>query len=132
MLQDDSFLLTYDILKNEIPWKSWLDPWFSRNSKSKWTLKWLSLDRSYFKFCFCRGKSIRIISCRTYLWTFEFVILFKSHVGMAMHFIPVKCLVFRYYWSTVPRKKGGMETLARFSISLSPQVKVKFKLTVSR
>ena len=132
LLHDDSILLTYDILKNKISWKSWLNPRFSQNFKSKWALKWLPLDRGYFKFYFHKGKSILIISCRTYLWTLEFVLLFKSHVCMAMHFIPVKCLAFRYYWSTVPRKRGDMETLARSSVSLSPQLKVKFKLTVSR
>ena len=77
MLRNDSVSLICSILKNEIPWKSWLDPRFLRNSKSKWTLKWLPLDRGYFKFHFCKGKSILIILCRTYFWTFEFVILFQ-------------------------------------------------------
>ena len=76
LLCDDSILLTYDIIKNEISWKSWLNPRFLRNFKSKWALKWLPLDRGYFKFYFHKGKSILIILCRTYLWTLEFVILF--------------------------------------------------------
>ena len=118
--------------KNEIPWKSWLDPWFPQNSKSKWTLKWLPLDRGYFKFYFHNGKSILIILCRTYLWTFRIYHIVLSRVSIAMHFIPVKCLAFRYYWSTVPQKRGDMETLAWSSVSLSSHVKVRFKLTASR
>ena len=77
ILWNDSILLTYSILKNEISWKSWLNPRFSRNSKSKLILKWLPLDRGYFKFYFHKGKSILIISCRTYLLTCNFVILFQ-------------------------------------------------------
>ena len=60
-----------------IPWKFWLNPRFLRNSKSKWTLKWLPLDRGYFKFYCHKGKSILIISCHTYLLTRNFVILFQ-------------------------------------------------------
>ena len=126
------FLLTYDTQKNEVPWKSWLDPRFSRNSMLKWILKWLPIDRGYFKFYLRKGKSILIMSCHTYFRTRESVVLFQVVLCITMHFIPVKCLGFRYYWSTIPRKRGGMETFARSSISLSPQVKVKFKITASR
>ena len=77
MLCNGPVLLIYNILKIEIPWKSWSDPWFPRNSKSKWTLKWLPLDRGHFKFYFWKGKSILIILGRTYIWTFNFVILFQ-------------------------------------------------------
>ena len=63
--------------KNEISWKSWLNPRFPRNSKSKWILKWLPLDRGYFKFYFCKGKSMLIISCHKYLLTRNFVVLFQ-------------------------------------------------------
>ena len=35
-----------------IPWKFWLDPQFSRNSKRKRTLKGLPLDRGHFNFGF--------------------------------------------------------------------------------
>ena len=46
------------------PWKFWLDPRFFRNPKLKWILKWLPLDRGYFKFYFfIKGESILIISC---------------------------------------------------------------------
>ena len=62
--------------EKRVLWKFWFYSRFSRNSKSKWTLKWLPLDRGYFKFCFCKSKSILVISCRTYLWTFEFIISF--------------------------------------------------------
>ena len=60
-----------------VPWKSCLDPRFPQNSKSKWTLKWLPLDRGYFKFYFHKGESILIIACHTYLLTRSFVILFQ-------------------------------------------------------
>ena len=118
--------------KCEVPWKSWLDPRFPRNSILKWILKWLPLDRGYFKFYFREGKSILIISSHTYFRTRESVVLFQVVLCITMHFIPVKCLVFQYYWSTIPRKKDGMKTLARSSVSLSPHVKVKFKSIVSR
>ena len=128
----DLILLINDILKNEVPWKSWLDPRFPRNSMLKWILKLLLLDRGYFKFYFSEGESILIISCHTYFRTHEFVVLFQVVLCITMHFIPIKCLVFRYYWSTIPRKRGGMKTLARSSVFLSPQVKVRFKSTASR
>ena len=41
-----------------VSWKFWLDPRFPRDPKLKWILKWLPLDRGYFKFYFYkRGKS---------------------------------------------------------------------------
>ena len=116
-----------------VPWKFWLDPRFLRDPKLKWILKQLPLDRGYFKFYFLqKGESSLIISCHTSLLTCNFIIFISSRVCITMHFIPVKCLVFRYYWSIIPRKRGGMETLARSSISLSPQVKVRFESTASR
>ena len=127
MLWNDLVLLTYNILKNEISWKSWLDLRLSRDSMLKWILKWLPLDRGYYKFYFRKGKSILIISCHTYFRTREFVDLFQVVLCITMHFIPVKCLEFRDYWLTIPRETGGMETLARSSVSLSPLVRVKFK-----
>ena len=118
--------------KNEVPWQSWLDPRFPRNSILKWILKWLPLDRGYFKFYFRESKSILIISSHTYFRTRESVVLFQVVLCITMHFIPIKCLVFRYYWSTILRKRDGMKTLARSSVSLLSQVKVKFKVTASR
>ena len=132
ILWNDSVFINIRYPKNEVPWKSWLDPRFFRNSMLKWILKWLPLDRGYFKFYFCKGKSILIISWHTYFRTRESVVLLQVVLCITMHFIPVKCLVFRYYWSTIPRKRGGMKTLARSSVSLSSQVKVKFKVTASR
>ena len=38
--------------EKEAPWKFWLDPGFPQNPKLKWILKWLPLDRGYFKFHF--------------------------------------------------------------------------------
>ena len=116
-----------------VPWKFWLDPRFSRNPKRKWILKWLPLDRGCFKILlFTKGESSLIILCHTSLLTSNFAIFISSRVCITMHFIPVKCLVFRYYWSTILRKRGGMETLARSSVFLSPQVKMRFKSTASR
>ena len=60
-----------------VPWKFWLNPRFPRNSKSKWILKWLPLDRGYFKVYFLRGESLLIISCHIYLLTRNFIILFQ-------------------------------------------------------
>ena len=132
ILWNDLIFINIRYPKNEVPWKSWLDPRFSWNSMLKWILKWLPLDRGYFKFYFRKGKSKLIISCHTYFRTCESVVLFQVVLCITMHFIPVKCLVFRYYWSTIPRKRGDMKTLARSSVSLSPQVKVRFKSTATR
>ena len=57
--------------------KFWLDPRFSRNPKLKWALKRLPLDRGCFKVYFLQKReTFLIISCHTYLSTFEFVYLF--------------------------------------------------------
>ena len=126
-------IIIFTISKKGVLWKFWLDPRFPWNSKLKWILKWLPLDRGCFKFYFfTKGESSLIIRCHTSLLTRNFVIFISSRVCIIMYFIPVKCFVFRYYWSIIPRKRGGMETLARSSVSLSPQVKVRFKSTVSR
>ena len=132
ILWNDSIFINIRYPKNEVPWKSWLDPRFSWNSMLKWILKWLPLDRGHFKLYFHKGKSMLVISRPTFFRTLEYVVLSQVVLCITMHFIPVKCLVFRYYWSTISRKRGGMKTLARSSVSLSPQVRVKFKLTASR
>ena len=49
---------------------------FPEIPKPKWTLKWLPLDRGYFKFYFYKGESLLIISSHTYLLTRNFVVLF--------------------------------------------------------
>ena len=47
----------FTISRKEVPRKFWLDPWFPRNPKLKWILKWPPLDRGYFKvYFFKRGK----------------------------------------------------------------------------
>ena len=38
------------------PWKFWLDYRFSQNSKRKWTLKGLPLDKGHFNFTFVKGR----------------------------------------------------------------------------
>ena len=128
------FLLFTNIfcLWKGVPWKSWLDPRFSRNSKSKWALKWLPLDRSYFKFYFHKGESILIITCHTYLLARNFVILFQ-----VIFVLP--CILFLFKMSRNlmllidhPSKRGDVKILAQSSISLSSHVKMKFKLTVSK
>ena len=73
-------------------WKSWLDPRFPQNSKSKWTLKWLPLDRGYFKFYFHKGESILIISCHTSLLTRKFIILFQVIIALS-------CILFSFKMS---------------------------------
>ena len=121
----------FTISWKKTPWKFWLDPWFLRNSKLKWTLKWLPLDRGYFKFYFYKGESLLIISCHTYLLTRKFIILFQVIFLLSYILFSLKCLVI---WCLInnPLKRGNMETLARSSVSPSPQVKVKLKLTASR
>ena len=115
-----------------VSWKSWLDPRFLRNSKPKWTLKWLPLDEGYFKFYFHKDESILIISCHTYLWTFKFFIFILSHICIAMHFILVKMSRNLVLLINNLSKKSDVETLTRSSVSPSPQVKVKLKSTTSR
>ena len=47
----------FTISRKEVSRKFWLDPWFPRNPKLKWILKWLPLNRGYFKvYFFKRGK----------------------------------------------------------------------------
>ena len=122
----------FTISQKGVPWKSWLDPRFPRNSKPKWTLKWLPLDRGYFKFYFHKGESILIISYHTYLLARNFVILFQ-----VMFALP--CILFLFELSrnsllliNDPSKKGDVKILARSSIFPPPQVKMMLKLTVSR
>ena len=97
-------LLFYNFPKGA-PWKSWLNPRFSRNSKSKWTLRWLPLDRGYFKFYFHKGKNILIISCHTYLLTHNFVILFQVIFVLPCILFSLKCPVIRYYWLMILQKE---------------------------
>ena len=116
--------------KKGILWKFWLDPQFFQNSKPKWTLMWLPLDRGYFKFYFHKGESILIISYHTYLLTRKFVILFQ--VIFAMHFVLIKMSRNSVLLINNLSKKGDVKTLVRSSISPSSQVKMKLKLTSSR
>ena len=57
-------------------WKFWLDPRFPRNSKSKWALKWLSLNRGYFKSHFWKGENLLKIPGHTYFSTCKYIVLF--------------------------------------------------------
>ena len=84
-------------LKKGIPWKFWLDPQFPRNSKPKWTLKWLPIDRGYFKFYFYKGESLLIISCHTYFLTRKFVILFQVIFVLPCILFSLKYPVIRCY-----------------------------------
>ena len=123
-------VIILQISRKRAPLKSWLDPRFSRNSKSKWTLKWLLLDRGYFKFYFHKGESILIISCHTYLLT-------RNFVFQIIFVLPCILLLFKMSRNLVllidhPSKRGDVETLAQSSISPSPQVKMKLKSTASR
>ena len=80
-----------------VSWKFWLDPRFPRNSNSKWILKWLPLDRSYFKFYFYKGESVLIISCHTHLGTRKFVILFQVIFVLPCILFLLKCPVIQCY-----------------------------------
>ena len=97
-------------------WKFWLDPWFPRNSKSKWTLKWLPLNRGYFKFYFHKGESILIISCHTHLLTRKFCHFISSHICITMHFVLVKMSLNLVLLTNNPSKRGDVETLMRSSV----------------
>ena len=55
-----------------------------------------------------------------------------GHVCIAMHFIFAKISRILALLINNPSKRGDVETLARSSISLSSQVKVKLELTASR
>ena len=77
--------------KKGTPWKFWLDPRFLRNSKSKWTLKWLPLDRGYFKFYFHKGESTLIILCHMYFkFDSQIYHFISSHICIAMYFILIR------------------------------------------
>ena len=123
-------VIILQISRKRAPWKSWLNPRFPRNSKSKWALKWLPLDRGYFKFYFHKDESILIISCHTYLLT-------RNFVFQIIFVLPCILFLFKMSRNLVllidhPLKRGDVKTLARSSISLSLQAKMKFKLTAFR
>ena len=126
-------IITSRSLKKGTPWKFWLDPWFSRDPKLKWILKWLPLDRDYFKFyLFAKGESILIISRHTSLWAHNFVIFISSHICIAMHFILIKMSCNLMLLTNNPSKRGDVETWARSSVFPSSRVKMRFNLTASR
>ena len=79
-------------------WKFWLDPRFSQNPKLKWILKWLSLDRGYFKFYFfTKGESPLIISCHIYLLTRNFVVIFQVMFALPCILFLLNCPVICHY-----------------------------------
>ena len=116
-------VITLRSLEKGTLWKFWLDPRFPRNSKPKWTLKWLPLDRDYFKFYFYKGESSLVILCHTYLLTRKFVTLFQVIFCIVMHFVLVKMSRNSMLLINNPSKRGDVETLARSSVSPSSQVK---------
>ena len=113
----------FTISQKGAPWKSWLDPRFPRDSKSKWTLKWLPLDRSYFKFYFHKGESILIITCHTYLLTRKFVILFQVIIALPCILFLLKMSRNLVLLINNPSKREDVETLVRSSVFPSSQVK---------
>ena len=48
----------FTISRKRGQWKFWLDFRFPRDSKLKWILKWLPLDRGYFKFYFLQKTKV--------------------------------------------------------------------------
>ena len=113
-----------------ISWKFWLDPRFPRNPKLKQILKWLPLDRGYFKvyFFYKRGKfSNNLVPYLPFdSWICHFI------PRIAMHFVLVKLSRNSSLLVGDPSKRGDVKTLALSSISPSPQVKMKLKMTASR
>ena len=88
--------------------------------------------RSQIKVYFFLEKSFLIIPCKTYLSTRNLVVLFQ-----VMFALPCILFLFKLSRNSLlliedPLKKGDVETLARSSVFLSPQVKTKLKLTASR
>ena len=122
-------------LEKGVPWKFWLDPQFPRDPKLKRILKWLSLDRGYFKFCFFFFYKRRKFANNLVpyiLFNSQFCCFVSSHVRIAMHFVLVELSRNLLLLIDDPSKRGDVKTLARSSISPSPQVKMKLKLTASR
>ena len=62
----------------------------------------------------------------------QFSRFISSHISIAMHFILVELSRNSLLLIDDPSKRGDVETLARSSISPSPKVKMKLKLTASR
>ena len=111
-------------LEKGVSWKFWLDPRFPRNPKLKWSLKWLPLDRGYFKFYFLqKGESLLIIPSHTYLSSRKFVSLFQIITALPCILFVINCPVFRYYLINNHSRRGDVETLARSSVSPPSQVK---------
>ena len=113
------------------PWKFWLDSRFLRNSKQKWTLKWLPLNKGYFNFTFVKGEGLLIILRRLKYWLCRYYILYNLHYCHAF------CSRQNIPWFDVllinnPSKRGDVEISARSSVSPSSQVRVKLKLIASR
>ena len=67
-----------------------------------------------------------------YLSTRKCVILFQVIFCITMHFVVVKMSHNLVLLINDPSKRGDVKTLTRSSVSLSFQVKVELKLTVSR
>ena len=82
-------VVTLRSLVKGTPWKFWFDP--------LWILKWLPLDRGYFKFYFYKGESPLIISCHTYLLTRKLVILFQVIFVLPCILFSLKCPVIQCY-----------------------------------
>ena len=73
-----------------------------------------------------------IILCHIYRLTRKSCHFALSHVYIAMHLVLVKLSRISLLLIDDPLKRGDVETLARSSVSLSSQVKMKFKSTASR
>ena len=122
----------FTISQKGVSWIFWLDPRFPRDPKLKWTLKWLPLDRGYFKFYFfTKGESILIISCHTYFSIRKSVISFQVVIALSSILFLVKMSSNSMLLINNPSKRGDLETLAWSSVSPPPQVKMTFKLTAS-
>ena len=67
-----------------------------------------------------------------YLSTRNLVVWFQVIICIAMHFVLVELSRNSLLLIDDPSKRGKVEILARSSVSPSPQVKMKLKLTASR
>ena len=95
----------FTISRKEVPRKFWLDPLFPRNPKLKWILKWLPLDRGYFKVHFSKGESFLIIPCHIYLLTCNLSFLFQVMFALPCILFVLNYPVIRCYWSIILRKE---------------------------
>ena len=107
-------------LEKRVPWKFWLNPRFPRNPKLKQILKWLPLDRGYFKVYFFYEREKSSNNLVPYVLLDSKICHFiSSHNSIAMHFVLVELSRNSLLLFDDPSKRSDVETMARSSVSLS-------------